>query len=77
MKKAKKPASDELRPEYKRGDFGNLARGKYVDRLRKRSNIVVLEPEIAELFPNSAAVNTALRSLAEIAKRASSQRPTR
>jgi len=41
MKKAKKSASDELRPEYKRSDLGNVIRGKYVDRLRKSSNIVV------------------------------------
>jgi hypothetical protein len=73
MKKAKKPAADELRPEYKRSDFGALARGKYAARLQANSNVVVLDPEVADLFPNAAAVNAALRSLAEIAKRAGSQ----
>jgi hypothetical protein len=72
MKKAKK--LDELRPEYKRSDFGAMARGKYVDRLRDSSNIVVLDPEVARVFPNGASVNDALRALAEIAKRTSSAR---
>jgi hypothetical protein len=39
MKKAKKPV-DQLRPEYKRSDFGVMIRGKYVDRLRESSNYV-------------------------------------
>ena len=74
MKKAKKMRADELRVEYKRSDFGSLVRGKYVERLRERSNVVVLDPEIADLFPNGASVNAALRALAEIAKRAGSPR---
>ena len=51
-----------------------MVRGKYVDRLKKSSNTVVLDPELTHLFPNGEAVNTALRSLAEIAKRAESTR---
>jgi hypothetical protein len=47
-----------------------LVRGKYVERLKKSSNIVVLDPELTHLFPNGDAVTTALRPLAEIAKRA-------
>jgi hypothetical protein len=61
-------------PEYRRSDFGTLVRGKYVARLQASSNVVILDPEVAELFPNAAAVNAALRSLAEIAKRADSLR---
>jgi len=74
MRKAKKLAADELRSEYKRSDFGALVRGKYIDRLQTSSNVVVIDPEVAELFPNAAAVNSALRSLAEIANRAGSRR---
>ena len=74
MKKANKPAKDELRTEYKRSDFSQLVRGKYVDRLKASSNVVVLDPDVADLFPNGEAVNAALRSLAEIAKRADSER---
>jgi hypothetical protein len=73
MKKAKNPAEDALRSEYKRSDFGALVRGKYVERLQANSNVVVLDPEVADLFPNAVAVNAALRSLAEIAKRAGSR----
>jgi hypothetical protein len=69
----KKPA-DDLRPKYKRSDFGELVRGKYVDRLRESSNVIVLEPEVARVFPNGASVNDALRALAQIAKRTGSAR---
>ena len=71
MKRARKRTVDELRPEYKRSDFGVLVRGKYVERLREKSNVVVLDPKVAEFFPNSASVISALLSLAEIAKRSS------
>ena len=73
MKKAKK-STDDLRAEYKRSDFGTLVRGKYAERLQKNSNVVVLDPAVADVFPNAAAVNAALRSLAEIARRAGSRR---
>ena len=63
--------SDELRRKYQRSDFGKLERGRYFERVRRGSNIVVLDPELAPLFPDSAAVNKALRSLAEIAENAS------
>jgi hypothetical protein len=74
MKKPKGVAGDALRPEYKRSDFGTLVRGKYVARLQASSNVVVLEPEVADVFPNAAAVNAALRSLAEIARRTTGPR---
>jgi hypothetical protein len=68
MKKAKRTDSDELRAEYKRSDFPKgLVRGKYAERLRESSNIVVLEPEVARAFPNQEAVNSALLSLIQIA----------
>jgi hypothetical protein len=51
-----------------------LVRGKYIERLRTSSNVVMIAPEVADLFPNEAAVNAALRSLAKIAKRAGSRR---
>ena len=70
MKKVKHTNRDELRPEYKRSDFpGGFVRGKYARRLRKSSNVVVLRPEVAEAFPNEAAVNKALLSLIDVAKK--------
>jgi hypothetical protein len=74
MKKAEKPAQDGLRAEYKRSDFGALVRGKYVKRLQENSNVAIIDPEVADVFPNAAAVNAALRSLAEIARRAAAPR---
>ena len=67
MKKANRKVTDELRSEYKRSDFGNLVRGKYAARVAAETNIVVLEPEVAEAFPNDRAVNEALRGLLDVA----------
>ena len=77
MKKARRRAGDELRSEYKRSDFGVLVRGKYVERLREKSNVVVLDPRVAEFFPNAASVNSALLSLAKAAKRSARLSRTR
>ena len=55
-----------MRAEY---DFSKAVRGKYAERLRKGTNIVVLEPDVAEIFPDSAAVNDALMALVQIARR--------
>lgn len=40
-------SEDELRPEYSRSDFGELVRGKYANRIKEESNVVLLEPNIA------------------------------
>ena len=84
MKKVKHTNRSELREEYKLSDFpGGFVRGKYASRLRKSSNIVVLRPEVAEAFPNEEAVNKALLSLIDVAKkttrltRHSTRRPRR
>lgn len=68
MKKGKSDMADELRPEYKRSDFGEIVRGKYADRIKDETNVVLLEPDIAEAFPNDEAVNKALRYLLEVAE---------
>jgi len=67
MKRGSRKAGDELRPEYRRSDFGKLVRGKYAARTARETNVVVLEPEIAEAFPNAKAVNEALRGLLDVA----------
>ena len=69
MKKAKPPSEDDLRPDYKRSDFGRLVRGKYIERLKKGSNVVILDPRVARAFPTSEAVNEALLSLLDLGKR--------
>jgi hypothetical protein len=56
----KRPArSAEMREHY---DFAAGERGKYVNRLKAGSNVVVLEPDVARQFKTSQAVNDALRS---------------
>jgi hypothetical protein len=53
----------EMGAEYK-FDYSKAVRGKYYKRLAKEgSNVVVLDRDVAKAFPDSAAVNKALRSL--------------
>ena len=52
---------DTLRDEY---DFTGAVRGKYAARAAKGTNIVKLDPDVANVFPDSASVNEALRQLA-------------
>ncbi|MBI3776277.1 MAG: hypothetical protein HY273_12125 [Gammaproteobacteria bacterium] len=76
MKKVKRTRKDELRAEYTLSDFPTpMVRGKYAKRLKESSNIVVLKPEVAKIFPNDEAVNNALLSLIELAK--TMTRPTK
>lgn len=58
---------DELRPEYRREDFGKMTRGKYAEKIKAASNVVLLDPKVAKAFPNEAAVNAALLGLLETA----------
>jgi hypothetical protein len=68
MKKGKSELHDWLRSEYKRSDFGEFVRGKYADRVRASTNVVVLDPQVARVFPNDEAVNAALRGLMKLAR---------
>lgn len=61
--------SDELRPEYKREDLGEGVRGKYFQEYRKGTNLVLLSPDVARVFPTDEAVNEALRSLIDLAEK--------
>ena len=60
----KKPGANEKAvPDY---DFSNGVRGKYAARYEEGTNIVVLSPDLAEVFPDSESVNEALRTLVRI-----------
>jgi hypothetical protein len=61
----------EMQDEY---DFSRGVRGKYAERYAEGSNVVVLSPDVAKDFPDSDAVNDALRALAAIVRR-SARRP--
>ena len=69
MKKRTGITEDDLRPEY---DLSQLlkggVRGKYAERYREGTNVVLLEPDVADAFPNEEAVNEALRLVMRLAK---------
>ena len=50
-------------------DFSDAVRGKYVERFAKGCNVVVLDPDVAEVFTDSESVNQALRALVEIIRK--------
>lgn len=50
-------------------DFSKGIQGKYAKRYREGANVVVIDPDVAKMFPDHESVNQALRSLAEIIKR--------
>ena len=59
---------DELRPEYDLSQLKGKVRGKYVERYRAGTNLVLLEPDVAAAFPDAKAVNEALRLLIKVAE---------
>jgi len=72
--KRKTEYDDDLLPEY---DFSGAVRGKYYQRYRQGTNVVLLDPDIAAVFRDSAAVNDTLRLLVSLAKtKVAGQRPT-
>ena len=65
MKKIELEEEDDLRPEYDFSQMKGGVRGKYVERYREGTNLVLLDPDIASAFPDAKAVNDALRSLVQ------------
>lgn len=58
QKNPSSPPDDEMRPEY---DLRGGVRGKYFERYREGTNVVLLEPDVAKVFRDSETVNEALR----------------
>src|SRR3989337_599123 len=71
-RKAKSRSADDMRPEY---DFSGGVRGKFYKEYMKGTNVVLLDPDVADVFPNSQTVNEALRVLAQLAKRLVKSKP--
>ena len=65
---------DTMRPEY---DFSGAVRGVTAARYAKGTNVVVVDPEVLDVFPNSGAVNEALRALAPVLRRRQTARRRR
>lgn len=68
-KEVENEMEDDLRPEYNFAQMEGGVRGKYVERYRAGTKLVLLDPDVAQAFPNDAAVNDALRVLIQIAQR--------
>lgn len=68
MKRVDAEQEDDMRPEYDLSQLKGGVRGKYVERYRVSTNLVLLEPDVAQAFPDAAAVNEALRLLIKVAK---------
>ena len=74
MKKEENNESEpEMLDEY---DFSGGVRGKYAERYARGSNVVVLDPDVAKVFPDAESVNQALRALAEIIQQQSGKART-
>lgn len=63
---------DEILPEY---SLKGGVRGKYAERYAQGTNLVPLDPDVAEVFTDAASVNRALRALAGIIKEQQAQKP--
>ena len=59
--------TDDLRPEYDLSKLKGGVRGKYFKRATAGTILALLEPDVAEAFPDAKAVNQALRALARVA----------
>ncbi|HWR89265.1 MAG TPA: hypothetical protein VN260_03315 [Dissulfurispiraceae bacterium] len=62
----RKQKDPDMLEEY---DFSGGVQGKYAKRYAEGTNVVVIEPDVAKVFPDHDSVNQALRSLAEIIRR--------
>jgi hypothetical protein len=67
-KRGSSRSSDELRPEYELSELKNPVRGKYYARAMAGTNVVLLDPDVAEAFPDAKSVNDALRVLVKAAQ---------
>jgi hypothetical protein len=65
---------DTMRPEY---DFSKAVRGVTAARYAEGTNVVLLDPDVAEIFPDTRAVNEALRTIARLGRSLSRKHPRR
>lgn len=73
MRKVKNNSEElEMRADYSRSDFSKLIRGKFHKQVIESSNVVILESTVAREFPNSVAVNKALKAILSKRKAAKS-----
>ncbi|MDT7541005.1 MAG: hypothetical protein QOE33_909 [Acidobacteriota bacterium] len=73
MKKKSDALNADLRPEYDSSILKGGVRGKHLRRYREGTNLVLLAPEVAKVFPDDESVNEALRLLMKVSKKQSPQ----
>jgi hypothetical protein len=76
-KESAKTVDDDLRQEYDLSQLKGGVRGKYYRQAVAGTNLVLIEPDLASLFPDSESVNRALRLLADAARAATGPKPRR
>ena len=69
---SQEPEDDDLQPEY---DFSGAVRGKYYERYQQGTNVILLDPDVAQAFKDSTSVNRALRLLLDLADLAREEVP--
>ena len=72
--KSRRNEADTMRKEY---DFSGGVRGKYAARFAARTNVVLLDPDLMDVFPDADSVNLALRPIAQIIRDRSKPKPRR
>jgi hypothetical protein len=70
MKKANRRSQNDMRPEYDFASMKGGIRDRYVKQYRAGTNLILLDPELAEAFPTDSAVNDALRALLKMTETA-------
>ena len=76
---AVKPAEseDEMRDDYSFLDWSKAERGKYAKRYAEGTNVVLIAPDVLDVFPDAESINRALRTLADLIRAASAPKSGR
>lgn len=76
---AVKPAEseDEMRDDYSFLDWSKAERGKYAKRYAESTNVVLIAPDVLDVFPDAESINRALRTLADLIRAASAPKSGR
>lgn len=72
--KRKVVRKDDMLDDYSFLDWSKAERGKYAKRYAEGTNVVLIEPDLTDVFPNANSVNRALRALAEVIRASSAEK---
>ena len=67
-------SKDEMRDDYSFLDWSKAERGKYAKRYAEGTNIVLIAPDVLDVFPDAESINRALRALADLIRASSTQK---